>query len=151
MKKHLLMMLSWAMLMAGAASFASCSDDDDDDKAATPSAVYENYSNQSGAFVDGDNVVWVSNMGTKMVYVYHFNGNTMDAATIYISCLTETAANKLAEEAKKEGAKNVSVDGTVVAYQIADDDEMFEGFKELSKDELVEGLKEMSEMMGDVD
>lgn len=111
MKKHLLMLVSWTMLLFGAFSFTSCGDDDDDDA----SSVVDKYQGKSGAFIDGDDVVYVQ--GASIV-IYHFDGDKVVSGKSYTTYATKEVAQTVYNEAKKEadGDVEVELDGkTVIA------------------------------------
>lgn len=132
MKKNLLALLSWAVVLFGAVSFSSCGDDDDDDKSnnsSSAASIFEKYSSQQGGKIDGDNVVYV--LGNTIT-VYTYSGETLTKATCYMNCGSEATAKKMAEE---YGAKS---DGIYMYYEL--DDEDLADYKGLSKEEVAKGL-----------
>ncbi len=143
MKKHLLMLLSWTMILLGSISFVSCGDDDDDDNnnSSVPtnaSGVFSKYSGTKGARIDGDNVINVTTVGGQTsVTVITFDGSKIVSGTAYIDCLSEEAAKAAYEEAKAEG-ENVSVEGRYLISKW--DNEDIAEYDGLDKESLVTGL-----------
>lgn len=139
MKKHLLMLLSWTMILLGSVSFVSCGDDDDDDKGSSSnsssnSSVFKKYEGKSGAFIDGDDVVY---MQENQISVFHFSGDQIEDATSYINYQNETLAKAAYENGKKENP-DLKIDGTVVYAPI--DEEEFEMAEALTKEQFCKYL-----------
>ena len=133
MKKHLLILLSWTMILLGSVSFVSCGDDDDDkgssSNSSSNSSVFKKYEGKSGAFIDGDDVVYVEGNTTS---VFHFSGDKIESATSYINYPNEATAKAAYEEGKKENP-DLKIDGTVVYCSM--DEEEFEVAKNLTKEQ----------------
>ncbi len=150
MKKHLLMLLSWTMLALGAISFASCGDDDDDDKSGNGSSqktsIVEKYKGQSGASIDGDNVVYVTSEALgKEIVVYHFSGNKIDKATVYIDFGSEAGA-KAAYDEIKNVYPDAQIDGSVISY--SQSNEEIEEYDGLTKEQVCQFLNTLNSMRG---
>lgn len=133
MKKNLLMLLSWTMILLGSVSFVSCGDDDDDkgssSNSSSNSSVFKKYEGKSGAFIDGDDVVY---MQENQISVFHFSGDQIEDATSYINYQNETLAKAAYEEGKKANP-DLKIDGTVV-YSSMDEDE-FQNAKGFTKEQ----------------
>ncbi len=129
------MLLSWTMLMAGVASFASCSDDDEEDG----TEMFEKYGNKKGTTVDGDDViVSTSQEGMGQIIVYHFDGDKLVGGTYYIKYANETIAKEAYNTAKELGTSNVKLDGSVVSAPIPTDE--LDEYDGATKDEIVKTL-----------
>ena len=133
------MLLSWTMILLGSVSFASCGDDDDDDKGSSSnsssnSSVFKKYEGKSGAFIDGDDVVY---MQENQISVFHFSGDQIEDATSYINYQNETLAKAAYENGKKENP-DLKIDGTVVYAPI--DEEEFEMAEALTKEQFCKYL-----------
>lgn len=139
MKKHLLMLLSWTMILLGSVSFVSCGDDDDDDKGSSSnsssnSSVFKKYEGKSGAFIDGNDVVEVNE---NEIFIYHFSNDKIESATAYYSFPNETAAKAAYEEGKKENP-NLKIDGSVIYESL--DEEYFDDAKGFTKEQFCKYL-----------
>ena len=138
MKKHLLMLLSWTMILLGSVSFVSCGDDDDDkgssSNSSSNSSVFKKYEGKSGAFIDGNDVVEVNE---NEIFIYHFSNDKIESATAYINYQNETLAKAAYENGKKENP-DLKIDGTVVYAPI--DEEEFEMAEALTKEQFCKYL-----------
>lgn len=151
MKKILLVLGSWAMMLMGTATFTSCGDDDDDNGGSNGGGasieLVEKNQNLEGAKVDGNDVIYKPFISQgKVTVIIHYNGNTMESATTYQDCGTEELAKTACEEAKKEGS-DAKVEGKyVVVSESAESSEDYKEFKNLSKQDLCEALNEVDEL-----
>lgn len=138
MKKHLLILLSWTMILLGSVSFVSCGDDDDDkgssSNSSSNSSVFKKYEGKSGAFIDGNDVVEVNE---NEIFIYHFSNDKIESATAYINYQNETLAKAAYENGKKENP-DLKIDGTVVYAPI--DEEEFEMAEALTKEQFCKYL-----------
>ncbi|MEE1178069.1 MAG: hypothetical protein U0K71_13785 [Paludibacteraceae bacterium] len=157
MKKHLLMLLSWTMLLLGAFSFASCGDDDDEDdndndggkktEANTSEPFVHKYRSQTGVYIDGDDIIDVM---PTMILTYHFSNDTkMDEVKEYVYQFSHAIAEQAFEQMKDAGFKDLKVEGSYISYKIADDDVLYNYDGETKQelyDHLVETHKDFQEI-----
>lgn len=148
MKKILLVLGSWAMMLMGTATFTSCGDDDDDDNGGGASIeLVEKNKNLEGAKVDGNDVIYKPglNQGTVTVFI-HYNGKNIESATSYQDCGTEELAKATCEEMKEKG-EDAKVEGKyVVVVQDANSEE-YKDYQGLSKQELCDALNAIEKML----
>ncbi len=114
MKKILLVLGSWAMMLMGTATFTSCGDDDDDDNGTStvvnnafdPTsqiALVESNKDITKAVIDGDNVIAKepaeSNMPNTFT-IFNFQGDKLMHITTITVCKDEAEAKDFAEKLK---------------------------------------------------
>lgn len=144
MKKILLMVCSWAMLLMGAISFNSCGDDDDENEQVTnggsnsssAASIMAKYKDFKGVKVDGDVVVYSDPtfLGFPYVSIFEFNGDKVARNISYIDYKNETLAKAAYDEAKNEGGvKNPKIDGTILSFE----EELDEEILGMSKSDIV--------------
>lgn len=134
MKKFLLILSSWAMMLAGTVAFTSCGDDDDDKGGNGGGGdAYTQYfedDNFYGAKIVGDDIIYKSSYGGyDQLVVYHFQGDTYVSASSYMDMGTPAAAKKAAESAsQRENIKSATTNGKWLITTISDECQGFEGF-----------------------
>lgn len=150
MKKKFLMMLSWAIMMMGACTFASCGDDDDDDdndnkkEETSGNPFVAKYAGKYGAFIDGDYVV--NAMGITFM-VFHFDSETSwDKVYQYTNCMSKFGAESAYQQYLDQGLgdkeKELKIEGVYVSYLMSDP-EMYE--KDITKQQLCDEINETYE------
>ncbi len=110
MKKFLLVLGSWAMMLAGTAAFTSCGDDDDDNGKGGGGDTYTEYfekNNFNGAVIVGDDILYRNSLGNgyEQLIVYQFDGDKFVNALSYLDMGTEAAAKQAAESSSEATSK----------------------------------------------
>lgn len=140
MKKILLVLGSWIMILMGITTFSSCGDDEDsidNDNSCDASSfleLVEANKDFHGVKIEGNNVIGVSPFDID-VMVFHFNGDKMECAYLYLDFQSEEIANMMWENMKQNGDTSF----TVMGHYLVEDDtdsEWVQKYKGLSKQAL---------------
>ncbi len=155
MKKFLLILGSWAMMLMGTATFTSCGDDDDDDNnggnggSSSVITLVENNKNLTEATVVGDDVICPFDYvpGLQCVCVYHYEGNKLQNVSMIMDCQTEeTAKQAMSQYSSYIGEDAVATtEGKYLIIKGSAEDLDMEDAEGMSKEDLVKYLNEEME------
>ena len=153
MKKFLLVLGSFAMMLMGTATFTSCGDDDDDDKGGSSNGgknatitLVENNKDVKEATIIGDDVLCPFSFmpGMDMMGVYHFDGNKLQNISMFMDCGSEENAKKALESyAQQMGdTEGAATNGKYLVLAGTAEDFEMEDAEGLDKESLVKYLNE---------
>lgn len=138
MKKLLLLIGSWAMILAGTVAFTSCGDDDEENnnaKKGEAAELFESCKGLEGAKIVGDDVIYQTEHLNSTITVFHFFNDKVEGIKRYVDYLLETNV-KTWEASISDGYFNYKTEGQYVIF--GEDIEV--QFQNISKQELCDKL-----------
>lgn len=135
------------MMLIGTATFTSCGDDEgnnnDGNNGDTSSQItlVEKYKDIKEATIVGDDVLYPDPIFQGMIAVYHFNGNKIESAKMYIKTGNEVIEKAIKEEYSAEDGYDITIEGGYIIINALDEEELME-MQGITKQELIEELNE---------
>ncbi len=137
MKKLLLLISSWAMILAGTVAFTSCGDDDEDNNAKKGEAaeLFESCKELEGAKIVGDDVIYKNKDLNSTITVFHFFDGKVEGIKEYVDYISETNV-KTWEASTLEDFTNYKTEGQYIIFG----KDIAVQFQNISKQELCDKL-----------
>ncbi|MBR5694752.1 MAG: hypothetical protein IKX43_00760 [Paludibacteraceae bacterium] len=138
MKKLLLLIGSWAMILAGTVAFTSCGDDDKEEnnvKKGEAAELFESCKGLEGAKIVGDDVIYQTTHLNSTITVFHFSGDKVEVIKEYVDYLLELNVTNW-EASMPEDYKDYKTEGQYVIF----DKDIEPQFQNISKQELCNKL-----------
>ncbi len=141
MKKLLLLIGSWAMILAGTVAFTSCGDDDKEEKEennvkkSEAAELFESCKGLEGAKIVGDDVIYQTTHLNSTITVFHFSGDKVEVIKEYVDYLLELNVTNW-EASTPEDYNDYKTEGQYVIF----DKDIDVQFQNISKQELCNKL-----------